>query len=643
MSQLHRIQWLDRAVREGAYPNCTDLAKTFEISRRQAARDVEYLRYSLGAPVTFSPEKQGYYYTERSFRLPAIYVSEEETEMIRQLAVVYRVAGDRRTAQLATFFQKIGQSLGIETDTGHLVGDQWTVVPLLKELIVHNRKACLFYTDKYGNGSDRVVCPYRLFEKYGNSYLLAFCEKAKDLRYFRIERIRKVTASEGVFPKPSLSFDQYIEETFNRLAKPYLAQIALSEWESDGGGPDFMDLWKCRKVGDHLFECPFYRSQSFLSSLFGCGVPFRIEQPKWLKERFLSQMERFGRFAVGSPEPTYPKEGFRQKAEKEVAMHRVQLNQIAFGPSWLSYAGATYGVLKSLGYWNEPIHQFIGKTGIGFLFVIHDRVGASGPTVYDWGSRHYEWLDRIGVASRQFNLYYHRDLNTYPLAQKSAVAEIKRSLEKGVGVVVWAPTKILEFGIVNGYDDDDGVFFVKDCASSNPDPLKYDNLGLSDVPYLYYQLIEGRVEVSEEKSLLGAVRRGVAEWNQETARYPYYSAGRNAYLALIKALETEAYDSFGLAYCLSVYACLKSSLFRFLSAVSPSIEEGGRFLEAAEHYRGVSACFEKARDLHPFTGSQMVASPLPKATLRAVLQQMREALSAEDEAMRVLKAFCKAV
>jgi len=640
VSQLHRIQWLDRAVREGVYPNCADLAKAFEISRRQAARDVEYLRYSLGAPVTFSPEKRGYYYTDRSFRLPAIHVSQEETELIRQMAVVYRAAGDRRAAQLADLFQKIGQSLGIESDFDHVTGDQWPVVPILEESILRNRKACVVYVDKRGNGTDRVVWPYRLFEKYGNNYLLAFCEKAQDLRYFRIERIRKVTISEGVFPKPSLSFDQYIEETFNRLVKPFTAQFAVSDCEGDGDENGFATMWKCRKIGDQCFECLFYRSQSFLSDLFSRGIPFRIEKPKWLKDRFLRRIERFGRFASVAHGQASPKEDYWQKEEKEASMHRVQLNQIEFGPSWLSYAGATYGVLKALGYWDEPIHHFIGKTGIGFHFVIQDRVGASGPTVYDWGSRHYEWLDRVGVANRQFNLYYQRDLNTFSLAQKSAVTEIKRSLEKGVGVVVWAPTKILEFGIITGFDDEDGVFFVKDCASSDPDPLKYDNLGLSDVPYLYYQLVEGRVDVSEPKMIMEAVRRGVAEWNQETAYYPFYNTGRKAYLSLIKALESEAYDSFGLSYCLSVYACLKSALFRFLSSLPPSMKNGGGLSEAGEHYRGVMACFEKARDLHPFTGSQMVAQPLSKATLRAVLQLMREAFSAEEEAMRVLKSLC---
>ncbi len=53
MSSLHRIQWIDEQIRRERYPNCSDIAERFEITRRQASRDIEYLRYSLDAPVEY--------------------------------------------------------------------------------------------------------------------------------------------------------------------------------------------------------------------------------------------------------------------------------------------------------------------------------------------------------------------------------------------------------------------------------------------------------------------------------------------------------------------------------------------------------------------------------------------------------------
>lgn len=47
MSNFHRLARIDAHIREGRYPNSRTIAEQFEISLRQAQRDVEYLRYSI--------------------------------------------------------------------------------------------------------------------------------------------------------------------------------------------------------------------------------------------------------------------------------------------------------------------------------------------------------------------------------------------------------------------------------------------------------------------------------------------------------------------------------------------------------------------------------------------------------------------
>jgi predicted DNA-binding transcriptional regulator YafY len=44
VSKAHRIAWIDAQIRAGRRPNTLAIAERFEISTRQAARDVEYLR-----------------------------------------------------------------------------------------------------------------------------------------------------------------------------------------------------------------------------------------------------------------------------------------------------------------------------------------------------------------------------------------------------------------------------------------------------------------------------------------------------------------------------------------------------------------------------------------------------------------------
>lgn len=70
MNASKRIQWLHKYIVENRYPNAGRLAERFGISHRQAQRDVDALRRDFGAPLAYSAEHRGFYYTQ-SFTLPS--------------------------------------------------------------------------------------------------------------------------------------------------------------------------------------------------------------------------------------------------------------------------------------------------------------------------------------------------------------------------------------------------------------------------------------------------------------------------------------------------------------------------------------------------------------------------------------------
>lgn len=100
MSNFHRLQWIDASIRYGRYPNTGDVANTFEISRRQALRDFDYLRDSLGAPIVYCAKHRGYYYTNSAFSLPSQLLTDEQRRQLFGLAEFYQsaVIVDTRTA-----------------------------------------------------------------------------------------------------------------------------------------------------------------------------------------------------------------------------------------------------------------------------------------------------------------------------------------------------------------------------------------------------------------------------------------------------------------------------------------------------------------------------------------------------------------
>jgi len=72
-----RIQWLHKKIANMYYPNAMRLSEKFGISHRQAQRDVDYLKRQLGAPLEYSMEHKGYFYTQQ-YSLPLVMATDND-------------------------------------------------------------------------------------------------------------------------------------------------------------------------------------------------------------------------------------------------------------------------------------------------------------------------------------------------------------------------------------------------------------------------------------------------------------------------------------------------------------------------------------------------------------------------------------
>ncbi len=79
MSAATRIQWFHTYVVNKRYPNAQRLAERFDISHRQAQRDLDTLRRAYGAPLAYSAEHRGFYYTE-DYQLPSYRTDANDTD-----------------------------------------------------------------------------------------------------------------------------------------------------------------------------------------------------------------------------------------------------------------------------------------------------------------------------------------------------------------------------------------------------------------------------------------------------------------------------------------------------------------------------------------------------------------------------------
>ena len=77
-ARYSRLLFIDQQIAGGTYPNAVQLAAKYEVSDRTIKRDIEYMRVMLDAPIEFDHARNGYFFSEPNWRLPALTITESE-------------------------------------------------------------------------------------------------------------------------------------------------------------------------------------------------------------------------------------------------------------------------------------------------------------------------------------------------------------------------------------------------------------------------------------------------------------------------------------------------------------------------------------------------------------------------------------
>jgi len=77
-----RISFIDDAIKSGRYPNTEKLAKDLEVTTRTIGRDIEFLKRVYKAPIEHDPIRRGYYYTDSTFFIKSVFLSEDDLNTV---------------------------------------------------------------------------------------------------------------------------------------------------------------------------------------------------------------------------------------------------------------------------------------------------------------------------------------------------------------------------------------------------------------------------------------------------------------------------------------------------------------------------------------------------------------------------------
>lgn len=240
---LARMLRIHERFQRDTFPNCTSLAREFEVVAKTIQRDIEFMRDQLGLPIEYDFSRKGYGYTEKVGAFPTVQVS--EGELLALLVAGQALAQYRGTPyerQLKTAFDKLTAGLdntvsftpgarlaGISFNSvGQTETDLATFEPLSRA--VANRREIEFDYRKPGAAAleHRRMQPYHLAYRDNLCYVIGR-DVAKDaLRQFALSRMSDVTLRLKRFAiPPDFSAERYFAGAFGAQggAEDHLVRI----------------------------------------------------------------------------------------------------------------------------------------------------------------------------------------------------------------------------------------------------------------------------------------------------------------------------------------------------------------------------------------------------------------------------------
>lgn len=225
-----RIVQIDKEIRSGSYPNSTTLGNLFEVSRATIMRDIEFLRDRYDAPLEFDTLKNGYYYSDPTFFIQSVMLSEGE---LFTVSTMMPLLEQYRNTPLEDSFKKImgkitemlpnqvsvdsffmNQEIKFISDPLPQI-DSVVFDTIFKATRLHQTVEFDYRSLAKQEYTKRLFNPYHIICQKGNWYIVGFCHKAKEIRIYALSRMKELICTETLFEMPKdFNLNDYIDPSF---------------------------------------------------------------------------------------------------------------------------------------------------------------------------------------------------------------------------------------------------------------------------------------------------------------------------------------------------------------------------------------------------------------------------------------------
>ncbi|SIQ06606.1 proteasome accessory factor B [Alkalispirochaeta americana] len=319
-----RTSYIDSRLRHRQdYPSAADIARSLkeeygeEVTTRTIQRDIEKMR-DRGAPIEYDPSRHGYCYTNKTWQLPAISLT--EGDLLALMVGDRALEGYRNSPyydELRSVFERLTTLLPAKVSVSSrdliahvsVISDPVTridptVWEPVREGLHQNRTIAIHYQAPGRDESVvRIVDPLHLVGHRGEWYLLGWSHHHQTVRIYALFRIKKARLRNDIFTRPQgFRIEEYIDPSFGVFINEETVDIAIRfDGEVAQMIPERQWHWdqKVEHLHDHAIIVRFRTNQQsqVLFWVSQWGPAAEILEPPELRKRarqwFAGTAERY--------------------------------------------------------------------------------------------------------------------------------------------------------------------------------------------------------------------------------------------------------------------------------------------------------------------------------------------------------------
>lgn len=307
---LERFVWFDNEARRERFPNANKLGEHFEISAKSAQRSIIHFRERLLAPLEYDPSHKGYYYTDPTFQLPVIRISEEE---LLALLISRKLIAEASAGSLADELGSVSTRLG-SLLSANLPGRarpedafsfRWKNIrpadprtfKIVTSALLQGKLLTFSYNSLAANNCTlRSVEPHHMVNYMGNWHLIAFCHLRNDWRDFVLGRMAHCDVGGAAFRiREKEEWQPFLQNTFGIFQNRESYDVVLrftperSCWIKD-------EIWHERQReefhadGSLVRTIPVSHEGEIMMEILKHGSHVEVLKPEWLRVRVIEEI-----------------------------------------------------------------------------------------------------------------------------------------------------------------------------------------------------------------------------------------------------------------------------------------------------------------------------------------------------------------